>query len=860
MSAAAAPAHGGMARLARLLALLVAVLTLAGTALTWWLSMRTQQDAQVQMLARTEQRAMQLADAMAGQMDALLAGVDVALQQLRRAWLEGSPQDFDERARAVVATLPAGAVSHVTVVGADGQTLYNSLGKVETVNVADREHFRVHLDGSDRLHVGTAVRSRLAGGRWTFIVNRPLLQDGRFAGTVNVSVPAEFIAARLAGLALSGNDVVALVARDGSFLARSRDLERAMGRSLPPDRPFLVDRSAERGLFRVPGEVDGIARIYGWRRLPTTGLVSAVGLSEDDALAPLTMRSGRERFMLLALTAAAVLFGAAIAVLLWQSARRQLALERSERRYRMLLDSAPDAIFVTHSGRFRYLNPAALKLFGADDPAQLLGSPVMDRIHPDSHAAVEQRRRRLLGERLAVPPLAERYLRLDGSVVDVEVTAAPYADERGLSTQVVVRDISERRQAERALKQLNDELEQRVEERTAALRLARDEAEAANRAKSEFLSRMSHELRTPLNAILGFGQLLELESARDARTAGRVREILAAGRHLLTLINEVLDLARIEAGQMEVSLEPVPLGPLLADCGTLVQPLAAARGVSLELPDPAGVAAAAVRADRTRLKQVLLNLLGNAVKYNREGGGVRVTLHEDGDGWRVAIADDGPGLDAAQQARLFRPFERLDAAAAGIEGTGIGLAISRRLVELMHGSIGVASAPGQGSVFWIRLPRARDAAAAALPAGDGGDALAGAPPAMTSDRCVLYIEDNPSNLRLVEDIVAMRPRWRLCAADTPAAGLTLARTLRPDLVLLDIHLPEMDGFAVLRALREDPALRGTPVVAVSANAMPSDLARGEAAGFDDYLTKPLVVARLLALLDRHAGGVTAAAP
>ena len=852
MKAVLAPTQGGTALRARLLAVLVAVLTLAGTGLTWWLSLRSQQDAQRQMVARTEQRAMQLADAMSGQMDMLLAGIDVALQQLRRAWVDGTPQDFDERARAVVATLPPGAVSHVTVVGADGQTLYNNLGSGEKVNVADREHFRVHLEGVDRLHVGAAVRSRLAGGRWTFIVNRPLLRDGRFAGTMNVSIPSDFIAARLARLALSEHDVVALVDRDGSFLARSRDLERAMGRRLPAERPFLLDRDAERGLFRVPGEADGIERIYGWRRLPATGLVAVVGLSEANALAPLATRSGRERLVLQALTAAALLFGVVIALLLWQSARRQLALERSERRYRMLLDSAPDAIFVTRSGRFMYLNPAALKLFGADDAAQLLGRPGLERIHPDDHAAVNERRQRLLGDRVAVPPLAERYLRLDGSVVDVEVTAAPYADEPGLSTQVVVRDITERRQAERALQQLAGELEQRVEERTAALRAARDEAEAANRAKSEFLSRMSHELRTPLNAILGFGQLLELESAGDARAAGRVREILAAGRHLLTLINEVLDLSRIEAGQMEVSLEPVPLAPLLADCGTLVQPLAAARRVVVELPDAAAAAGATVRADRTRLKQVLLNLLGNAVKYNREGGRVQLTLQADGEAWRIAIADQGPGLDAAQQARLFRPFERLDAAAAGIEGTGIGLAISQRLVELMHGTIGVTSAPGQGSVFWFRLPRAKPAAPAAAN-GDDDEAAPGSAPAMGSDRCVLYIEDNPSNLRLVEDIVAMRPRWRLCAAETPAAGLTLARTLRPDLVLLDIHLPEMDGFAVLRALREDAQLRGTPVVAVSANAMPADIARGEAAGFDDYLTKPLVVARLLALLDRHAG-------
>jgi CheY-like chemotaxis protein/anti-sigma regulatory factor (Ser/Thr protein kinase) len=319
----------------------------------------------------------------------------------------------------------------------------------------------------------------------------------------------------------------------------------------------------------------------------------------------------------------------------------------------------------------------------------------------------------------------------------------------------------------------------------------------------------------------------------------------------------VLDLARIEAGQMEVSLETVALAPLLTECGTLVQPLAAARRVFLELPDMARaqgpeLPSARVRVDRTRLKQVLLNLLGNAVKYNRQGGRVRISLHEEGNFWRIDIADQGPGLDAAQQARLFRPFERLDAASGGIEGTGIGLAISSRLVELMHGTIGVTSTPGAGSVFWVRLPRARDEPASKT-AADNGErpAIAATAPAPAADRRVLCIEDNPSNLRLVENIVAMRPRWQLSTAETPGVGLTLARTLRPHLVLLDIHLPEMDGYAVLRVLRADPDLRRTAVIAISANAMPADIARGEAAGFDDYLTKPLDVARLLSLLDRH---------
>ena len=835
----------GLSRRGAWLALLVALLTVLVAALSWWQTERAQAVLREQAVLRAEQRAVQLADAVNGQVEILLAAVDVALQQLRREWT-GDAARFDALARAIVATLPAGAVSHVSVAQGDGRIVYNSLGTQDIVNVADRDHFRVHRDGSDRLHVGKAVLSRLSG-QWTFIVNRPLLRDGRFAGTMNVSVSSSYIARRLGAVALSVRDVVALVHDDGTFLARSRDAERSMGLRLPAERPFLVDRSATEGKFHVAGEVDGVSRLYGWRRLSGHGIVTVVGLAELDALAPLAAGRERERQIARALIALALVSGAVVAGLLWRSSRGQRALERSERRYRTLLDSAPDAIYFNQGGRFTYLNPAALQLFGASDASQLLGRPVLDRIHPDDQAAVRSRIAKLLDDGRVLPPLAERYLRLDGSEVDVEVTAAPYADDSDRGMQVIVRDISERRRAERALQRLNDELEQRVAERTAALSAARDEADRANQAKSEFLSRMSHELRTPLNAILGFGQLLAL-NLKSPGQAAQVREILNGGQHLLTLINDVLDLARIEAGHMSISVETLALQPLIEECLALLQPQAEARQLSLTAPAPA--ADWHVRADRTRLKQVLLNLLGNAVKYNREGGWVKVRVEDEGAHWRVHVDDGGPGLDAAQQARLFVPFERLGAAATTVEGTGIGLALSRRLVESMHGTIGVHSQVGVGSSFWVQLPKATAAAAAAAPL---SSAVADDAGAATAGRAVelLCIEDNPSNLRLIEGIVALRPRWRLLSAETPTRGLALARTLRPRLILLDINLPEMDGWAVMQALREDPATRDIPVYAMSANAMRGDLERGKGAGFADYLTKPLDLPRVLAVLDTH---------
>jgi signal transduction histidine kinase/ActR/RegA family two-component response regulator len=397
--------------------------------------------------------------------------------------------------------------------------------------------------------------------------------------------------------------------------------------------------------------------------------------------------------------------------------------------------------------------------------------------------------------------------------------------------------------AERNLASLNAELERRVEQRTAQLAASRDEAERANHAKSEFLSRMSHELRTPMNAILGFGQLLEQSATLPAGNRGWVREIVAAGRHLLELINDVLDLARVESGKFTVSPEPVALRPLIEECLTLLQP--AAEAAAVRLLEASRHCDVQVRADRTRLKQVLLNLLSNAVKYNRRQGSVNVVCVAEVDdavpGVCVRVSDTGTGLEPEQLARLFVPFERLQADTR-IEGTGIGLALSKRLVEAMGGSIGAESTPGSGSTFWVRLPLAAGVAARVEPA------TGETPPAAVASKeptDVLCIEDNPANLRLIEGIFARQDNIRLLSALAPGLGLELARTHRPALILLDINLPDMDGYAVMQCLREHEITRAIPVLAISANAMPKDIERSKAAGFAAYLTKPIDVAELL---------------
>jgi signal transduction histidine kinase/ActR/RegA family two-component response regulator len=375
------------------------------------------------------------------------------------------------------------------------------------------------------------------------------------------------------------------------------------------------------------------------------------------------------------------------------------------------------------------------------------------------------------------------------------------------------------------------------------------EADRANRAKSEFLSRMSHELRTPLNAILGFGQLLEMDTA-DPRQLDEVRQILKSGRHLLGLIDVVLEISRIDVGTMALSLEPVRVGDVVNEALDLAAPLAADRSIRLERTQ-GDAADRHVRADVQRLKQVLLNLLSNAIKYNREGGSVSVTVADEGDRVRIAVSDTGLGITREHLDNVFTPFHRTsgDPAAEGSDGAGLGLALAKRLVDAMDGTLGVISERGVGSTFWVVLPAAtpaletpgvpsngaEDAAAVAIPPGSAGT--------------VLSIEDNLSNLKLLERILAQRPGVHLIATMQGKLGIELAREHQPRLVLLDLHLPDLPGDEVLRRLRSDPATAQTPVVIVSADATQGQKKRLLEAGAWAYLTKPLDVRELLALVD-----------
>ena len=509
-------------------------------------------------------------------------------------------------------------------------------------------------------------------------------------------------------------------------------------------------------------------------------------------------------------------------------ANRTASLEASDQRSRQLFDDAPIgmAVVALDDEKFRQVNARFTQMIGYSE-AELLERTPLNLTHPDDLAESQRLVKALLDGRERCS-LEKRYIRKNGELLWVNRTACVICDKDSNPREflIMVEDITERKLVEEALRE------------------AKKEADRANHAKSEFLSRMSHELRTPLNAILGFGQLLERQNPTKPQRA-RVEHIMSAGRHLLKLINEVLDLSRIEAGHLQLSVEPVAVAEVLEEALDLMRPLAAQRTMQLSV-DALLDKDLHVLADRQRLKQVLLNLLTNAVKYTAVGGQVSVSLQQSNLAkTRLVVTDTGAGIATEKLARLFTPFDRLGVEPSGVEGTGLGLALCQRLMHAMGGDIGVDSTVGKGSAFWIELP-ATDSPLKALPnnhaatleeasGGDGGK--------------ILYIEDNLSNLTLVEQMLAEQPQLQLLTAMQGGLGLDLARQHLPDLILLDLHLPDLRGHEVLERLRNDAVTRDIPVVIISADATARQINQLKAAGARSYLTKPLDISEFFRVID-----------
>jgi PAS domain S-box-containing protein len=517
------------------------------------------------------------------------------------------------------------------------------------------------------------------------------------------------------------------------------------------------------------------------------------------------------------------------------TARKQVEeqLRWTEESFRLMVESVTDyaIVMLNPEGRVVSWNSGAQRIKGYT-AEEIIGEHFA-RFYPcaDVEGGVPERELKVVAAKGRFEDEGWR-VRKDGTTFWANVVMTAIRDQAGnlRGYAKLTRDLTERRKVE------------------AELTDAKSAAEKANLAKSDFLSSMSHELRTPLNAILGFAQLMETDSTLPTPTQKEsIDQILQAGWYLMELINEILDLAMIESGRLSWALESVSLTEVILECQTMIEPQAQKRGIRITFPKVDSPCF--IKADRTRVKQVLINLLSNAIKYNEVGGAVVVECSVSGPHrMRVSVNDTGAGLSAENLAQLFQPFNRLGQEGSGEEGTGIGLVVTKRLVELMGGSIGVTSTVGKGSMFWVELVMA------AAPQPVGGETALKVPQQQQiangdASHTLLYVEDNPANLQLVERIIARRPDMRLLSARNGTLGIELARSARPDVILMDINLPGMSGIKAMQILRADRATAHIPVVALSANAMARDIERGLEAGFFRYLTKPIKVNEFLETLD-----------
>ena len=823
------------------------------------------------------------ADLLVSSVEDQMAAQGVHTPQAFRAF--GGTRDMHRTLHdAVILTADVDAIS---LVDAEGRLINSSRTfPVPNLVLSDRDYYTLLRDQpATALLISAPVKNRVTGQDSIFLARRVSAADGSFLGLITASITVSRLT-RLFGAVLHGQgDSLSLVRRDGTLLMREpaveglsvtpAELARFTQETLargeegtlrspatgPGGTPEIVALQAVRGYpLAVQATVPESVVLAQWRQLARLiALFTLGGAALVLALGLTLLRQWRLQLQVLETTRLRQLNDELRATVADRE-RAERALQRAYGENRAVTEAVNDNLFmVDRAGRLVWWNRHVEACTGLS-AQELRGLSATELVDARDRAAMAQAVARVFSDGQGI--VEARLLTVAGPV-DYQFNGVRVLDDQGRPLGVASsgRDISERKRNEEALRRLNEELEERVAQRTTQLLAAKDEAERANQAKSDFLSRMSHELRTPMNAVLGFAQLLEMDGAHPLSDEQReyARHIRRAGDHLLTLINDVLDLAQVEAGRLSVRLEPVLLAGVIDDSLELLGDRANARGISIAVHP--GDGSARVLADRLRLKQVILNLLSNAVKYNSEQGAVTLAWSSDGGPLRLNITDTGAGLTADQLARLFMPFERLDAHMIAVEGTGIGLALSKHLMRLMGGEIGVDSRPGAGSTFWITLPLAPAAESPSPVPGEPGAVPLPAPGASPGrPRQVLCIEDNAANMALVGEALARHAGLQLIAAADAGSGLALARAQRPDLILLDINLPGMDGWTVMNLLQTDESTRGIPVVAITANAMPRDIERGRLAGFATYLTKPLDIAHFDRLLEQVLSAAARTSP
>lgn len=771
-----------------------------------------------------------------------IRAVDAALIGLTEEMHSGgnSAQAAERRRRLLVQMLRGlPQLKGLAYVNAEGRVAVSSQPVTPQDSFVDRDYFRFHRDRADGgLFVGAAVHGRVSGN-WIIPVSRRVDgPDGSFAGVMLAIIDTAYFQSFYETFDIGPGGSILLASGDGVLLVRRPFSEANIGRDLRGGGIFrdLLPKALV-GSAEIRSSTDGVVRLNSYRKLDAYPLVVAVAFSRDDILA----HWHDDAINFLILTAILVVALAALGFHLTRQIGLRHAADKMAKNaaieaaaaaeaYRQLADGSRDVILkLDLDFNRRYVSPAAIDILGYT-PDELLQIRPLDQIHPEDAEWVQATLRRMAygQDRGAV---VNRIQHKDGHWVWVEVNFRLIRDQvTGQPHEILgtLRDISARKSAEAALEQ------------------AKAEAERANQAKSDFLTSMSHELRTPMNGILGFGQLLATShfGTLTPRQKEFVDAILDSGKHLLDLIDDILQLSKIEAGKLTVTPESVSLLPLIKSVFANLQGDARKYGIELKGGD-AGLGMPEVLVDRTRLAQAIINLGSNAIKYNRANGSVVFSCETvENDRVRISVRDTGIGIPTDRQKELFQPFNRLGAERGLIEGTGIGLSLTRKLVSLMNGSLDYTSRPGEGSCFWIDVPISREA-----PAETVDDAVATSAELRRSGYSILYVEDNPGNRTLMRHVIETLKDVTLLEATTGQAGLAMARDECPDLIILDINLPDVSGFALLQQLRLMPMTATIPVLALSADAMPGNIQRGIESGFFRYLTKPLDVEALLLAID-----------